>query len=162
MVFLTNIDLIKAAQKYNIPLNGVFSKNEPPQELYPGGYIINLEDSHNSAGAKLPGSHWVSFWIEPGRKNQVVYFDSFGFPPSLNTQDLLREFVPYKYNTVQIQNVNSGICGYYGLFFVWWMHNMSKKYPNLDERFERFLKKFNLKNPEKNRAILQKLLEILT
>jgi len=160
-LFLSNYDLITGAQKYRIPLNEVFSKNQPPSELYQGGYITNLENSHDSYGNKLGGSHWVAFYIEnePKKYPKVVYFDSFGFPPSWDTQYLLRQFIPYKWSNIQIQNVNSGICGYYALFFIWFMANMKNKYPDLDHRYRVFLKQFNPKDPTKNRTILQNLLE---
>jgi hypothetical protein len=155
-LFLTNVDLLRTAQKYDIPLRGIFSKDQPPQHLQVGGYIVNLENSHDSYGRKLDGSHWVAFWVEP---NEVVYFDSFGFPPSWDTQHLLRRFVPYRYNRVQIQNVNSGICGYYALFFVWYMNQKREKYPNIHVRFNKFIKLFNSRNPTRNREILQNLLK---
>ena len=160
-LFLTNIDLIDASKKYNIPLRDVFSKDNPPSELYQGGYIVNLENSVDSYGNKLGGTHWVAFWLEdtPRSKPKAVYFDSFGFPPSWNTQNLLRKFVPYRYNKIQIQNTNSGICGYYALFFIWWMNHFQSKYPNVENRFDRFIKLFNLRNPEKNRAILEESLK---
>ena len=155
-VFLTNIDLLKAAQKYNIPLRSVFSKDQPPDLSADGGYIVNLENSKSSSGARLPGSHWTAFWIERGN---AVYFDSFGFPPSSNTQFILRKFVPYRYNKIQIQSVNSGICGYYALFFIWWMNHFRESIPNINTRFDKFIMLFNQKQPSKNRQILENLLE---
>jgi hypothetical protein len=64
MVFLTNIDLIHAAEKYGIPLVCVFSKDQPPSSLTDGGYIVNLEDSHDHNGRKLGGSHWTAFGLK--------------------------------------------------------------------------------------------------
>ena len=156
-LFLTNIDLLNASQKYNIPLNDVFSKDQIPT-LRQGGYIVNLESSHDSYGRKLGGSHWVGFWIDDLRPSKCVFFDPFGTAPPLEIQELLDEFVPYNYSSVQIQSVASGICGYYCLFFVFWMGKMKGKIPNINTRLEKFLKQFNLKNPSKNREILDKLL----
>lgn len=160
-LFLTNIDLLKAASQYNIPLRDVFSKDQQPPVLCTGGYIINLENSVDSFGNRLDGSHWVALWIELSPKStpKVVYFDSFGFPPPWDTQNLLRDFVPYKYNRIQIQSTRSGICGYYALFFIWWMANQREKFPNIQERFNRFIRLFNHRKPEKNREILQNSLK---
>ena len=161
MVFLTNIDLELAAQKYGIPLNGVYSKDQLPQ-LSSGGYIINMENSHDSYGNKLDGSHWVSLWVEPdknGNPKSVCYFDSFGLAPPWDVQKTLKSFVPYRYNKVQIQSVESGICGYYAIFFIWYMGQKRASYPNLSKRFDKFLTEFNLKNPHKNRERLDTLLK---
>ena len=155
-LFLTNVDLLRAAEKYDIPLRGIFSKDQPPQELEVGGYIINLENSHDSFGRKLNGSHWVAFWKEP---REVVYFDSFGFAPAWETQYLLKPWVPFRYNKIQVQNVNSGICGYYALFFIWFMNHHREKHPSIQVRFRKFLSLWNSRNPEKNREILQNLMK---
>jgi hypothetical protein len=42
----------------------------------PGGYAVNLQDSHDSKGNPLPGSHWVALWTDPD--GQSAYFDSYG------------------------------------------------------------------------------------
>lgn len=159
-VFLTNVDLELAAQQYGIPLDGVYSKDRLPPTLSSGGYIVNMESSHDSYGNKLDGSHWVSIWIEPddnGKPKGAVYFDSFGLAPPWEVQKVLRPFIPYRYNKVQIQSVASGICGYYAIFFVWYMGQKRGQEPNLSKRFDKFLTEFNLKNPQKNRERLDGL-----
>lgn len=160
-LFLTNMDLINASQKYNIPLNGVYSKDQIPNDLKQGGYIINMENSHDTGGRALGGSHWVSFWIDPPkRKNgrpQVSYFDPFGTSPPLEVQQALQRYIPYSYSKVQIQSVSTGICGYYCLYFIWYMnHHHSIQH---HQRFINFIKLFNLKDPTKNRKILDELLK---
>lgn len=156
-LFLTNIDLLNASKKYNIPLNDVFSKDQiPTRKLQPGGYIINLESSHDSYGRKLGGSHWVSLWIDD---LSCAYFDPFGTAPPIEIQEHLNKFIPYNYSSVQIQSVASGICGYYCLFFVFWMGKMKQRIPNINLRLEKFLRQFDTKNPSKNREKLDRLLK---
>jgi hypothetical protein len=46
------------------PLVCVFSKDQPPSSLTDGGYIVNLEDSHDHNGRKLGGSHWTAFGLK--------------------------------------------------------------------------------------------------
>ena len=43
---LTNFYILDVCKKYNIPLNGVFSKDELPlkKNRKQGGYVINLQD----------------------------------------------------------------------------------------------------------------------
>ena len=48
--------------------NGVFSRNNLPN-LKKGAYVINLDHSENT------GTHWVIIYA---KKDEVIYFDSFG------------------------------------------------------------------------------------
>ena len=50
----SNFDLEDLAQKYNLPLVGIFSKDELSKQIQVGSYIINLQDSTEGSG-----SHWV-------------------------------------------------------------------------------------------------------
>ena len=64
---LTNLEI----QKYkNEPrFNGVFSRNKLPKEIKDGAYIINLDEYSDV------GTHWIALFC---KKNEIVYFDSFG------------------------------------------------------------------------------------
>ena len=161
MVFLTNLDLERAAQKYHIPLISVFSKNEIPTRIVKGGYIINLENSMDSAGNRLGGSHWVALWIDKAVPKHPMgyscYFDPFGIPPPVEIQKLLNKFIPYDVNRTEIQSITSGICGYYCIYFLWYMSRNPKISP--PARFKNFINLFNDKNPRKNGGILKELLE---
>lgn len=161
MVFLTNMDLLRAAQKYNIPLLSVFSKNEPPKKLIKGGYIINLENSMDSAGNRLDGSHWVAMWIDnpdpQHPRGYACYFDPFGFPPPVEVQHILNKFIPYDVNRTEIQSITTGICGYYCIYFLWYMSRNKKVKPS--QRFQKFVDLFNDRDPRKNGGILKELLK---
>ena len=54
--------------KYEVRINGVFSRNSLPR-IKDGAYVINLDDRNSK------GTHWVSLFID---KNIAIYFDSFG------------------------------------------------------------------------------------
>ena len=54
--------------KYEVRINGVFSRNNLPR-IKDGAYVINLDDRNSK------GTHWVSLFID---KNLAIYFDSFG------------------------------------------------------------------------------------
>lgn len=159
---LTNYDLIDAGAKYDIPIVGVYSKNKLPPytDIHEGGYIINLQDDADEYGNPLDGSHWTGFYVEKNKKGKsdVVYFDSFGGGPSISVQNFLRPLSPYAYNKDVIQNINSTVCGYYVLYFIWFMSRHRKAEPNLDKRFKLFLKRFK-ENPEKNLMFLTKYLK---
>lgn len=157
---LSNFDLMSASKKYNIKLGGVFSKDQLPSRLpLNAGYILNLQDSHDSGGRPLPGSHWVAMWLEKqsNKKPYACYFDSFAFGPSEQTKKFLNQFVPYDVNTTEIQSINTTVCGYYCLYFIWYMAQAKIKNPRV--RFKKFVDQFNDTRQSANRAILMKKLE---
>ena len=65
---LTNIEI---SEHYaNEPrFNGVYSRNNLPNKIKKGAYVINLDEYENT------GTHWVSLFVTT---NEVIYFDSFG------------------------------------------------------------------------------------
>lgn len=152
---MTNFDLEDEARKYQVPLVGIYNKDTLPPTPQAGGYIINTQDDVDKAtGIDLPGTHWVAFYIEG---KQAVYFDSFGFAPSLQVQNFLKPFIPYEYNTKHIQNIRSGVCGNYVLFFLVYMTRARRNDPDLNQRFKKFLALWS-PDVEKNRT---KLLDFL-
>ena len=65
---LTNFEI----QKYykNEPkFNGVYSRDNLPNKIKDGAYIINLDEYSDI------GTHWVALYVY---NNNVTYFDSFG------------------------------------------------------------------------------------
>lgn len=135
MSFTTNFQLIEQAQKYGLPLIGVFNKDELPQVPQQGFYIINLQDAEDLFGRPLEGTHWTVAYIEGTR---ACYFDSFGFPPPLELQYFLKPYAPYPYNRQQIQNERGGYCGVYVLWFMYFMVNNRRDIPNLHKRLTAF------------------------
>ena len=49
--------------------NGVYSRNNLPNKIKKGAYVINLDEYENT------GTHWVSLFVKP---KHTAYFDSFG------------------------------------------------------------------------------------
>lgn len=154
---ITNIALEDHAQRLALPLIGVFSKDKLPRVRREGAYIINLQDANDEDGNPLPGTHWTAFYIEKGH---AVYFDSFGVIAPQSVQDYLRPYRPWLFSEKHIQNIQSEICGYYVLYFIWFMHRHRHKIPNLDRRFRTFLRLFS-DDPEKNKRLLQKYIKPL-
>ena len=114
---ISNDDLIRIAKKEDIPLNDVFFKDFPSKVIQSGGYIINLQDGMLGRG----GSHFTALYVPPKIK-QLGYMDSFGFEPSQSTINWIKQSqyknYPICYNTKEIQNIKSGGCGVYSLFFI--------------------------------------------
>lgn len=73
--------------------------------------VVNLD---NDSG---PGTHWVCYIVD---KNLpfAFYFDSFGLAPPKEVVDYLKRLVnkPLSYNSSQIQNITSILCGYYCVY----------------------------------------------
>jgi len=93
---------------------GVFSKDMLPSILKPNAsYIVNIENYFDGNG-----THWVCIYNDPKSKD-VEYFDSFGLSPP----DLVRRFLDtvskgIVYNDVDIQRIDSMMCGYYCCYYV--------------------------------------------
>lgn len=147
---MTNVALEEKAVRLHIPLVGVFSKDKLPITKKDGGYIINLQDSDKGSG-----THWTAFYVEGSSR---VYFDSFGVIPPLSVQRFLRN--KYVYSTKHIQNIQSEICGYYVLYFLWFMWNHRNRIRDVRQRFCAFLRLFS-KDPTKNKTLLQKYIKPL-
>ena len=100
---LTNFEIQEYYQ--NEPrFNGVFSRDNLPNKIKDGAYIINLDEYSEI------GTHWVILYV---KNNIVTYFDSFG------VEHLPKEIVKFidnkniKTNIFRIQAYDSIICGYF-------------------------------------------------
>ena len=120
---LTNIE-ISEYYKNEPKFNDVYSRNNLPNKIKEGAYIINLDEYENT------GTHWVSLFVEA---NKVIYFDSFGIehiPKEIN------KFIGnnnIKSNIFRIQAYDSIICGYFCIEFINYMLKGKKllNYTNL-------------------------------
>lgn len=84
--------------------------DELPDKLKSEIYgIVNLDhDDH--------GTHWVCYYNRP-QDDHVMYFDSFGLPPSDIIADYLKKGgKPIMYNDGFIQEMDSKACGYYCMY----------------------------------------------
>ena len=140
----SNFDLEDLAQKYNLPLVGVYSKDELPKKIQVGSYIINLQDSTEGCG-----SHWCLIKIFD--KKNALYFDSFGQPLPLEVLHFLRQYKPVPYSNRQIQNIDSSRCGLYCIACDRYMSTIKRR--NMLEQFDDFLNMFT-GDTKKNDAIL--------
>ena len=105
---MTNVDLENMADKLDLPIVGVFSKDEligddkAPRQI--GSYYINMQDSTEGNG-----THWI--FAKIFESGHGLYFDSFGFSPPIAVQEFLKPFKPYAVNNRDIQDYNSDNCG---------------------------------------------------
>ena len=108
---LTNIE-INEYYKNEPRFNGVYSRNNLPNKIKKGAYVINLDEYENT------GTHWVSLFVKP---KYTVYFDSFGvehIPKGIN------KFIgnkKIKASIFRIQTYDSIMCGYFCIKFINYM-----------------------------------------
>ena len=104
---LSNIDLLNLANRMNLPLVGVYSKNRLPQRKMKGLFIVNIGDYETG------GSHWTCFSTVP--KN-VFYYDSFGSVPPIEVDQYIKAVTGkkrYTINRIQSQALNATYCGWF-------------------------------------------------
>jgi len=154
MGITTNYDLFEICEKLNIPLVGIFSKDELKRKngkIVSGNYILNLKSSNNSDEV----GHWVALYIHDDGK--ASYMDPFGFDYPKEVKKYMGRNIPY--NSKTIQNIQSGVCGYFCIAFLHYMKkNKYKK--NLLDVFQDFIDMFD-DDVLKNREILQDYLRPL-
>ena len=127
---LTNIE-ISEYYKNEPRFNGIYSRNNLPNKIKKGAYIINLNKYENT------GTHWVSLFVKP---KYTVYFDSFGvehIPKEINKFIRSKELGPavgndqsssakarnkkIKASIFRIQAYDSVMCGYFCIEFINYM-----------------------------------------
>ena len=55
--------------KNETKFNGVYSRDNVPDKIKDGAYVINLNECSNIV------THWVALYV---KNNNITYFDSFG------------------------------------------------------------------------------------
>ena len=96
---------------------GVHSRNNLPNKIKKGAYVINLDEYENT------GTHWVSLFV---KTNESIYFDSFGvehIPKEINkfiNSDTTKpsSLKRIKSNIFRIQAYDSIMCGYFCIEFI--------------------------------------------
>ena len=108
---LTNIE-ISEYYKNDPRFNGVYYRDNLPNKIKKGAYIINLDDYENT------GTYWISLFVKP---KYTVYFDSFGVE---NIPKEINNFIgnsDIKSNIFRIQACDSIMCGYFCIEFINYM-----------------------------------------
>ena len=126
---LANIE-IREYYKNEPRFNGVYSRNNLPNKIKKGAYVINLDEYENT------GTHWVSLFVEP---KCTVYYDSFDIehiPKEINKFIRSKELgsavgnndttkssaiALIKSNIFRIQAYDSIMCGYFCIEFINYM-----------------------------------------
>ena len=114
-MMLSNFDLENLAKYYKLHINDVCMKDELPNTVQDGCYIINMQSS-----SKGTGTHWIALFII---RENAYYFDSFGAVPPIEICEFVnkRKHSHLYYNNWIIQDLQSSDCGFFSLAFLLWM-----------------------------------------
>ena len=105
---LTNFE-IQAYYQNELRFIGVYSRDNLPETIKDGAYVVNLDEYSDI------GTHWIALSVN----NKIVtYFDSFGIE---RISKEVKKFVNNKNiiaNIFRIQPYDSVMCGYFCIGFI--------------------------------------------
>ena len=85
--------------------------------------IVNLDSD------KGEGTHWTLIYNNPNDAKNVYYFDSFGVAPPEEVAKYMRtSHKEIIYNSSQLQNIMSTMCGYFAIIAAKMLSNGSSFY----------------------------------
>ena len=121
---LTNSEIQEYYQN-ELRFNIVFSRDNLPNNIKNGAYVINLDEYHDI------GTHWVALYVN---NKTIIYFDSFGVEHI--PKEILKSIGNNKKiitNIYRIQAYDSIMCGYFCIGFTNFMFddNSITDYTNL-------------------------------
>jgi hypothetical protein len=132
----------------NIPLEGVYFKDELPKKLKTNRtYIINLQDSETDDGTPNDGTHWILLQVQETPKGQInpFYFDPYGVEPPEVVKERIKtnynKFLPF--NNKDIQSLMNNACGFYCLALAHYINASKYRTNNIYEDVEQFLSWFD-------------------
>ena len=114
---LTNFEIQKY-YKNQSKFNGIYSRDNLPNKIKDGAYVINLDEYSDI------GTHWIALYIREAslkdvKNNDVTYFDSFGverIPKEIKT--FINGSLSIKTNIFRIQANDSIMCRYFCIGFI--------------------------------------------
>jgi hypothetical protein len=113
--------------------HGCYPKDQLPNPLKKGRYIVNMQN-HNKGN----GTHWVAFRYD---YPYCEHFDSFGFLPSTQIEKACNSGAgkaSLLHNAKQIQDYNSSACGWFCVACILYDGNKHSKI-----HFNRFISRFS-------------------
>lgn len=165
------MDIETIFEKLDLPLVGIFMRDELPKQRKIGSYIINMDSSDGD------GTHWVFAKIfcdadrfddssdsSNGSANAhrycgCLYFDPFGLGMPLEVEEFLKPFGIKAVSNKQIQSIYSTQCGWYCIYCDYYLENERKGKSYIDD-YRNFLNLWSDDSKE-NLTILKKLFKPL-
>ena len=105
---LTNFEIIKYYENES-RFNGVYSRENLPNKIKDGAYVINLDDYSDIC------THWIALYVI---NNDITYFDSF------RVEHIPKEIKAFiknrniKTNIFRVPAIDSIMCGYFCIGFI--------------------------------------------
>ena len=126
---LSNTDIEQLCKKYNILLRGIHLRDTlPKSKILAGFYIYNLDDSKVEGNGEI-GTHWT---CSIGNDKELLYFDSFGAVPNIETDRFIKtKYKKYGCNNWIIQDMDSELCGYFCIGLALFVKLYQRKYRSL-------------------------------
>ena len=116
MELLSDEDLKQISKKLKINLQYIGLKFSFKKIIPEDGscYIINLD------GQQRGGTHWTCLIL---KNKTAIYYDSFGLPMPTVIKQFCLKYKPIRiiYSSKQIQGIDSVLCGYYTIFFLYFI-----------------------------------------
>jgi hypothetical protein len=117
---LTDKQIGDLSKRMNIPLGGIFFKDELGDLEFNKSYFINMQDSVDEKGQLNPGTHWVMLQVDKYPSGEIApfYFDSYGVAPPEDVKKAVEKLTGRKglpYNKKDIQSLMNNACGFYCL-----------------------------------------------
>ena len=109
---LTNFE-IQAYYQSEPRFIGVYSRDNLPDQIKDGAYVINLDEYSDI------GTHWIALYVN---NKTVTYFDSFGVEHiSKEVKKIVNNNKNIIGNIFRIQAYDSVMCGYFCIAFIDYM-----------------------------------------
>ena len=108
---LTNVE-IQAYYQNKPRFNGVYSRDNLPDKIKDGAYVVNLDEYSDIL------THWIALYVN---NKTVTYFDSFGIehiPKEIKNFTTNKNIIA---NICRVQNYDSIMCGYFCIGFIDYM-----------------------------------------
>ena len=105
---LTNFEIMEYYENES-RFNGVYSRDNLPNKIKDGAYVINLDQYSNI------GTHQIALYV---KNNDITFFDSFGVE---HLPKEVKAFIKYrniKTNIFRIQAYDSIMCGFFCIGFI--------------------------------------------
>ena len=163
---LTDEQIIQLSKRMEIPLAGVYFKDEIPKTIeFNKSYIINLQDSTDDDGNDNSGTHWTFFQCNKyanSGKIDCIFFDPYGAPPSENIKTILKKncnisYIPH--TNKDIQSLMNNACGFYCLALAHFINSSLHRSKDLYTDVNQFMDLFDDLNTsidwKKNEYILK-------
>lgn len=134
-----------------------FFENATPERKF---YVYNLQNSHDSSGNPLPGSHWLL--LDASNKKFIFEVDGFGLPPNQSVVKWSKRGANKKkiflYSDLDLQPVKGSQCAFFCLYLAFQVHKLGRNYFDVlyqDFQFEDEIVRFNSKSQKHNVAVLK-------